>query len=55
VKTDTWHRRQAIMLASQLPEGHEDIMIVLRLMSQLVNDFLAEPEQPAKPVVVQIK
>ncbi|SFO74630.1 hypothetical protein SAMN05216330_104472 [Bradyrhizobium sp. Ghvi] len=29
-------------------------MIILRLMTQIVTDFLAEPEQPAKPAPVVV-
>lgn len=43
MKENSWHRRHAIQLASQLPEGTEDAMIILRLMTQLVTDFLDTP------------
>jgi hypothetical protein len=50
-KIESWHRRHAVMLASQLPDGIEDALIILRLITELVNDFLAQPEpgRPAKP------
>jgi hypothetical protein len=53
-KIESWHRRHAVMLASQLPDGIEDALIILRLITELVNDFLAqpEPERPAKPALV---
>jgi hypothetical protein len=53
-KIESWHRRHAVMLASQLPEGIEDARIVLRLTTELVNDFLDQPEaeRPAKPALV---
>jgi hypothetical protein len=51
MKIGSWHRRHPIMLASQLPEGIEDARIILRLITELVNDFLAQDEQPANAVV----
>ena len=54
MKIETWHRRHAVMLASQLPDGIEDARIILRLATELVNDFLAEPEQPARPVATVV-
>jgi hypothetical protein len=43
-KEEGWHRRHAVMLASQLPEKAEDGLIILRLATQLVTGFLAGPE-----------
>jgi hypothetical protein len=40
IKEKNWH---AVMLASQLPEETEDALLVLRLATELVTDFLAEP------------
>ena len=56
MKENSSHRRHAIQLASQLPDGTEDAMIILRLMTQLVTDFLdaPEPAQKTAPVVVLI-
>lgn len=53
---ETWHRRQAVMLASQLPEKPEDALAVLRLATQLVMDFLSveEPEKKSAPVIALI-
>jgi hypothetical protein len=51
-KIEGWHRRHAVMLASQLPEKHEDSLIILQLATQLVTDFLAEPEPDQKPAPV---
>ena len=42
MKVENWHRRQAIVLASQLPEKTEDALAVLRLATELVTGFLAE-------------
>lgn len=54
MKENSWHRRHAIQLASQLPEGTEDAMIILRLMTQLVTDFLDAPEPTQKPAPVVV-
>ncbi|WP_369723644.1 hypothetical protein AB8Z38_06700 [Bradyrhizobium sp. LLZ17] len=54
MKVENWHRRQAIVLASQLPENTEDALAVLRLASQLVTDFLAEDEPTHKPASVVV-
>jgi hypothetical protein len=46
-----WHRRHAMMLASQLPENTADALIVLRLATVLVEGFLIcsdKPEPAAK-------
>ncbi|WLB18944.1 hypothetical protein [Bradyrhizobium japonicum] len=54
MKENSWHRRHAIQLASQLPEGNEDAMIILRLMARLVTDFLDAPEPTPKPAPVVV-
>jgi hypothetical protein len=51
-KIEGWHRRHAVMLASQLPEKMEDALTVLQLAMQIVTDFLAEPEPDRKPAPV---
>ena len=40
MKEETWHRRQALMLASQLPEEYNDALLVIRATERLVLDFL---------------
>lgn len=55
MKENSWHRRHAIQLASQLPEGTEDATIILRLMAQLVTDFLEVPEPTPKPAPVVVR
>jgi hypothetical protein len=45
MKPENWHRRHAVMLASQLPEETEDALTVLRLATQLVKGFLAERDR----------
>jgi hypothetical protein len=39
-----WHRRHAVMLASQLPEDTTDALIVLRLALELAEGFLANSD-----------
>jgi hypothetical protein len=51
-KEEGWHRRHAVMLASQLPDKAEDARIILQLTMQLLTDFLAEPEEADKPAPV---
>src|SRR5882672_3876833 len=41
-----WHRRHAVMLASQLPEDTLDALIILRLEIELVEGFLAGSDKP---------
>lgn len=35
-----WHRRQAIVLASQLPDDPTDAILVLQALTELVDTFL---------------
>lgn len=37
---DAWHRRQAIQIASQLPEDNEDALAILAYSKELVEVFL---------------
>ena len=41
---EAWHRRHAIQVAASLPDQPDDALIVLRLATRLVVDFLAEDE-----------
>lgn len=38
---DAWLRRQAIQIASQLPESGDEAMYVLEYAKTIVSDFLA--------------
>jgi hypothetical protein len=49
LKEEAWHRRHAVMLASQLPENTNDALIILRLTTQLVTDFLTQSGEAQKP------
>lgn len=40
--SDAWHRRQAVAIASTLPEDIADAKIVLQLAMELVDGFLSE-------------
>ena len=40
-KVEHWHRRQAIGLASQLPEDLDDARLVIRSLERLVEEFMA--------------
>ena len=40
MSNDRWLRRQAIQIASQLPEGRDDALAILRYASELVTGFL---------------
>ena len=47
-----WHRRHALLLASQLPENPADARLVLQAITELVDTFIAkgegmEPEKAA--------
>jgi hypothetical protein len=51
---EPWHRRHALLLASQLPQHSADAMIVLEAMMRLVSEFVSEPE-PEKKVAPVIR
>jgi hypothetical protein len=43
-----WHRRHAMMLASQLPENTADAHLIVQAMTELLDTFMskAPPEEP---------
>ena len=42
-----WHRRQAMVIAGQLPESTEDALLILEAVHELVDCYLSKsPEQP---------
>jgi hypothetical protein len=49
---EAWHRRHAIMLASQLPEDLKDARIILRLAEELVNGLLDKSDSAPKAAQV---
>jgi hypothetical protein len=52
MKIEGWHRQHAILMASNLPNGIEDTRIVLKLLNDLVENFLASPEPETKRAIV---
>jgi hypothetical protein len=40
--SDAWHRRQAVAIASTLPEDISDARIILQLTMELLEGFLSE-------------
>ena len=40
-----WHKRQAMMLASQLPENAADARLVLEAMAELVETFIGRDRE----------
>ena len=40
--SDAWHRRQAVAIASTLPEDISDARIILRLTMELLDGFLSD-------------
>jgi hypothetical protein len=57
MKIETWHRRHAITLASQLPDGSDDALAILDCLRVIVLTFLhVDTPEPAKaPVVTLIR
>lgn len=55
IKVEAWHRRQALMIASQLPEDYDDALAVLCAAIDLMKDFVhgdqREPERKPAPVI----
>jgi len=51
-KIGGWHRRQAFMLASQLPESRADALLVLQATQELVETFMTDPDPSKKPAPV---
>lgn len=37
-----WHRRQAMLLASQLPDNHADAKLVMQAVTELLDTFMAK-------------
>jgi hypothetical protein len=56
MKIEHWHRRQALCIASQLPEGDGDALAVLECVRELVASFLQSdtPEPAAKAKVLTL-
>jgi hypothetical protein len=55
MKIEHWHRRHAVMLASQLPEGPDDALAVMDCVREIVLTFLqVDAPEPAKAPVVSL-
>ena len=58
MKEQAWHRRHAIILAGQLPEGKDDALLVLEAAMRLVTlpGFWdgVDPEQKPTATIVRI-
>jgi len=44
-KEEAWHRRHALQIACALPDTPDDCLIILRLATQLVTDFLMQSDE----------
>jgi len=45
-----WHKRHAIIMASQLPDSHADAMLVIEALKDLAESFLhAGPAEAGAP------
>jgi hypothetical protein len=57
MKIEQWHRRQAFMLASQLPESPADALAVLECVRELVVTFLQSdtPQAPTSKVLALVR
>jgi hypothetical protein len=54
--SENWHKRQALMLGSQLPENASDANAVIRELQHLVDTWLHVAPEPEKaPVVTLIR
>lgn len=55
MKIEHWHRRHALSLASMLPDGRDDAMVVLDCVRELVTAFLqVDAPEPAKAKIVTL-
>jgi hypothetical protein len=56
-KIEPWHRRQALTLASQLPDNSDDALAVLECVREIVVTFLQVdmPEPEKAPVVTLVR
>jgi hypothetical protein len=55
MKIEHWHRRHALRIARQLPDGRDDALAVLECARELVTAFLqADAPEPVKAPVVSL-
>jgi hypothetical protein len=44
-----WHRRHALMLASQLPENSADARLVIQAVTELLDTFMTDTADTDRP------
>jgi hypothetical protein len=44
MRIESWHRNHAVLMASHLPTNIEDARLILKLVNELVETFLAASE-----------
>ena len=49
-----WHRRQALVLASQLPDNQADALMVLQAARELVEKFLLDAPDEQRALAANI-
>jgi hypothetical protein len=55
MKIEQWHRRHALMIASQLPDTPADALAVLECVRELVTTILqSDAPEPAKATVITL-
>jgi hypothetical protein len=55
MKIESWHRRHALSIASQLPDGKDDALAVLECVRELVATFLqSDVLEPAKAQIITL-
>jgi hypothetical protein len=52
LKEEAWHRRHALQVARSLPDSPEDSLIIPRLATRLVIDFMMQSGEAKKPTPV---
>ncbi|SHH62732.1 hypothetical protein [Bradyrhizobium erythrophlei] len=45
----SWHRRHALMLASQLPENSADARLVIQAVTELLDTFMTDTADTDRP------
>ena len=48
---NNWHRRQALVLAGQLPENQEDALLIIDALEEIVASYLFRGEDAPKAAV----
>lgn len=54
--SENWHKRHALMLASQLPDNASDANAIIRELQHLVDTWLHVPPEPdARKVLTMLR